>query len=154
MKVYEFDATIIKVENMDAAYIDFPYDVEKEFGARGQVKVKASFDGVEYRGSLAKMGHNCHRLGMTKAIRKEINKGSGDTVHVILVKDDAPRVVRVSEDLRAQLDKNDAAKSNFEKLSYTNQKKITEWIKSAKKEETRERRVRESIVMLTEGKVR
>lgn len=39
MKVYEFDAKIIKQDSIDAAYIEFPYDVEKEFGVKGQVKV-------------------------------------------------------------------------------------------------------------------
>jgi len=45
---------------MDAAYIEFPYDVYKEFGKRGQVEVKASFDGFEYRGSLVRMGMQSH----------------------------------------------------------------------------------------------
>ena len=60
MKVYEFDAEIIKHEGIDGTYVEFPYAVEKEFGTRGQVKVWATFDGYEYRGSLANMGfHRC-----------------------------------------------------------------------------------------------
>ncbi|WP_010233489.1 DUF1905 domain-containing protein [Clostridium arbusti] len=39
MKSYEFDAVIKKHGTIDAAYIEFPYDVEKEFGTKGQVKV-------------------------------------------------------------------------------------------------------------------
>ena len=35
MKIYEFDAVIIKHDSIDAAFIEFPYDVEKEFGVRG-----------------------------------------------------------------------------------------------------------------------
>ncbi len=51
MKRYEFDAVIKKVPNIDGAYVDFPYDVKKEFN-KGRVKVIATFDGIEYLGSL------------------------------------------------------------------------------------------------------
>lgn len=43
-KVYEFDAEIRKVPDMDGAYVEFPYDVRAEFG-KGRVKVHAVFDG-------------------------------------------------------------------------------------------------------------
>ncbi len=46
MQGYEFDAVIWKREGMDAAFIEFPFDVEKEFGAKGQVKVKATHRAV------------------------------------------------------------------------------------------------------------
>ena len=37
------------------AYIIFPYDIRKEFGA-GRVKVQATFDNVPYEGSIVNMG--------------------------------------------------------------------------------------------------
>ena len=46
IKVYEFDALIKKVPDIDGAYVDFPFDVKKEFN-KGRVKVIATFDGVE-----------------------------------------------------------------------------------------------------------
>jgi len=39
-KIYEFDAVILKVPEIDGAYREFPYDVKKEFG-KGRVKVLA-----------------------------------------------------------------------------------------------------------------
>ena len=148
MKTYEFDALILKKDSIDAAYIEFPYDVEKEFNTKGQVKVKVTFDGYKYRGSLAKMGHHCHILGITKAIRKAIGKNPGDKVHVILQKDDEPRVVEIPEDLKEQFDKNKEVKDFFDTLSYTNKKSYVQWITSAKKKETRERRLNETMNML------
>lgn len=53
-KVFEFEATILKAADIDGAYIEFPFDVRKEFG-KGRVKVKATFNGVEYFGSLVRM---------------------------------------------------------------------------------------------------
>ena len=37
---YEFDAVIKKVPDIDGAYVEFPFDVRKEFG-KGRVKVHA-----------------------------------------------------------------------------------------------------------------
>ena len=46
-KTYEFDAIIQKVEGIDGAYIEFPYDVKAEFG-KGRVMVHATFDGYPF----------------------------------------------------------------------------------------------------------
>ena len=32
LPLYEFDAVIQKVPDIDGAYVEFPYDVKKEFG--------------------------------------------------------------------------------------------------------------------------
>lgn len=81
--VYEFDAVIKKVPDIDGAYIEFPYDVRAEFG-RGRVKVHAEFDGEPYDGSLVRMKTPGHIIGLRKDIRAKIGKQPGDTVHVKL----------------------------------------------------------------------
>ncbi len=53
-KIYEFQAIIHKVPDIDGAYVEFPYDVYKEFSKK-RVKVKATFDGTPYLGSLVRM---------------------------------------------------------------------------------------------------
>ena len=86
-KVYEFEAVIEAVPDQDGAFIRFPYDVRREFGA-GRVKVEASFDGVPYTGSIVNMGVKnpdgsiCYILGIRKDIRKKIDKQAGDSVAV------------------------------------------------------------------------
>ena len=82
-KVYEFDTVILKVPDIDGAYIEFPYDVKEEFG-KGRVKVYATFDGEPYVGSLVRMGTPCHIIGIRKDIRAKINKQPGDIVHVTI----------------------------------------------------------------------
>ena len=74
--VYEFDAVIRKVPDIDGAYVEFPYDVRALFG-KGRVQVAAP-----YAGSLVRMGTPGHILGMRKDIRAQIGKQPGDTVHV------------------------------------------------------------------------
>lgn len=137
---------------MDAAYIEFPFDVETEFGTKGQVKIEVTFDGYPYRGSLVKMGHRCHFVGLTKEVRNAIGKKPGDIVHVILKKDEEPRTVAIPQDFQDLLGKNPVAKEFFDSLSYTNRKEYVQWITGAKKDETREKRLRESIQKLADKK--
>lgn len=80
-KVYEFDAVIQKVPDIDGAYVEIPFDVKQEFG-KGRVKVHAEFDGVPYDGSIVRMGTPCHILGLRKDIRAQIGRQPGDMVHV------------------------------------------------------------------------
>lgn len=80
-KTYEFEAELKKVPDIDGAYVEFPYDVREEFG-RGRVKVRATFAGVPYDGSLVRMGTPGHIIGVRKDIRAAVRKQPGDTVHV------------------------------------------------------------------------
>lgn len=82
-KTYEFEAEIIKVPDIDGAYVEIPFDVKAEFG-KGRVPVTATFDGVIYEGSLVKMKTPCHIIGIRKEIRAQINKQPGDFVKVTL----------------------------------------------------------------------
>jgi hypothetical protein len=148
-----FTASIIQVEGMNAAYVEFPFNVEELFGTRGQVKVKALFDGeVPYRGSLANMGRNCHTLGLTQEIRTKLQKTFGDQVEVELVQDREIREVIIPDEVRDLLKENPEEKAWFEKLSYTHRKEYINWIASAKREETRANRLVSFIEKLRQKK--
>ena len=82
-KQMEFDAVIQKVNDIDGAYVEIPFDVKAVFG-KGRVPVHATFDGVPYDGQVVKMGTPCHIIGIRKDIRAQIGKQFGDTVHVTL----------------------------------------------------------------------
>lgn len=153
MDKIKFIAIIEKHPDLDAGYIKFPYDVQEMFGVKGQVKVKALFDGtVEYRGSLAKMGFGCHTLGITKEIRNKIKKSFGDTVNVEIEKDTEERIVAIPQDAALLLDNNSKAKEYYESLSYTDRKEYIVWIESAKKAETRNNRLKLFIEKLNNRK--
>ena len=147
-RVYEFEAPLKKHESQDAAFIEFPYDVEKKFGTRGQIKIRAWFDGVEYRGSLARMGHHGHRVGVTRAIREKIGKQPGDLVQVALQRDDDPSEVDLPAGLKDILSVDPDLAAFFGTLSYTHRKEYARWIAEAKKEETRRRRLNKAVEML------
>lgn len=97
------------------------------------------------------MGHHCHFIGLTQKVRSAIGKNPGDNVHVVIKQDVEPRTVEVPEDFKIFLDENPVVKELFEKLSFTNRKEYVQWIIGAKKQETRERRLRESIDKIAKG---
>ena len=78
---YEFDTIIIQNEDMDAAYVEVPFDIKALFG-KGRLAVHATFDGVPYDWLIVKMGTPCFIIGLRKDIRKQIGKSFGDMVHV------------------------------------------------------------------------
>jgi hypothetical protein len=149
MKKYKFKATIQPGIGGGAAVI-FPYSVEQEFGTRARVPVKSTLDGVPYTGSLIKCGATDHMLGVLRAIREQIGKGPGDTIEVVLWKDEAERTVEVPAEFAKMLKKEELLTS-FEKLSFTHRKEYCRWINEAKREETRQTRMGKSIEMLRKG---
>jgi len=151
-KKQKFKAVLEKPDDgMDTAFISIPFDVEKMYGTKGQVKIKASFDGYPYRGVLANMGTGCHVLLVRKDVREAIGKHVGDQVAVEIMSDTEERVVDVPADLQAALSKSAKAQKFFDALSYTNRKEYAVWISSAKKDETRQKRLQETIDKLLKG---
>jgi uncharacterized protein YdeI (YjbR/CyaY-like superfamily) len=61
------------------------------------------------------------------------------------------RIVDIPQELQTTLEKHPKAKTFFETLSYTNRKEYSVWIRDAKKEETREKRLKETIAKLLKG---
>ena len=87
--LYEYEGVIHEVPDRGGAYVVFPWDIRSEFG-KGRVKVHAEFDGIPYDGSIVNMGvkdadgNVCYIIGLLKAIRKQLKKGDGDRVHVVI----------------------------------------------------------------------
>ncbi len=147
MAKIEFKA-IIEKSDMGGAYVKFPFDVKDVFNKNGRIAVKATFDEVIYRGSLVKMGSDCHILGVLKDIMKQINKRIGDTVLVSVEEDLDERIVEIPVELNTLLENNPIAKEFFNSLSYTNKRLFCININDAKTEETRKKRLEKAISLL------
>jgi hypothetical protein len=137
-------------ENLNAAYIEPPFDIKEVFGSK-RVKVKATFDGIEYRGSIVNMG-GCYMLGLTQEIRNKIGKSFGDEILVTVEKDEEERTVELPEDFQAAMNADEKAVATYNSLSYTAKKEYVTWVTSAKREETRKDRIVKAVALLSEGK--
>ena len=149
MQQYRFTAKI-EAANGGGAYVLFPHDVQKEFGTKGKIPIKATFNGVPYTGTMIRYGHPQHMLPILKAIREQIGKAPGDKIDVVVWKDDSARTLEVPAPFLARL-RRAGLLAPFEKLSYTHRKEYCRWITEAKKEETRARRLDKAIEMLGKG---
>jgi hypothetical protein len=148
-KKHTFKA-IIQNAGGGGAFIEVPFDVEKAFGSK-KPKVRATFEGVPYRGTLVRMGTEYHVLIILKGIREKIGKTFGDKVKITVEPDTEPRVIEVPAGLKRAFKAEKAAKEFFAKLSYTHQREYVMWINEAKKEETRQSRIVKAIEMLKKG---
>lgn len=133
------------------ALVEIPFVVKEVYGTGGQVRVVATFDGHEYRGSIAPMGGGVHILGVRKSIRAAIGKDIGDSVEVSLRRDTAPRVVEIPPELEAAFGAAGDVRATFDALSYTHRREFAEWVTGGKRQETRERRAAKAVDKIRAG---
>ena len=149
-KKYTFTA-VIQNAGGGGAFVEVPFDVEEAFGSK-KPKVKALIEGVEYRGTLVRMGTECHLLLILKSIREQVGKTFGDEIKVTVEADTQERVVAIPAELKRVFKSEKEARVAFDKLSYTHQREYVTWINDAKKDETRQNRIIKTIEMLKKGK--
>lgn len=140
-----FEGRIV-VNDGGGAWVEVPGDVIAALGGGGRIPVRATFDGIDYRGSIASRG-GCMALGILKGIRSELGKGDGDAVTVTVVRDTAERTVDVPEDLATALQEA-GLRESFDKLAYSHRREHVNAINDAKKPETRQRRIDKALEML------
>ncbi len=129
------------------AFVEIPFDVEAAFGSK-KPKIKAMIEGVPYRGTLVRMGTECHLLLILKGIREQIGKTFGDEIKITVEADTEPRVVDLPAELKKAFKIEKEAKAVFNKLAYTHQREYVMLINEAKREETRQTRIIKTIEML------
>ena len=151
MKKLEFTVKLEGEEGSSVTWLNAPFDVEKVFGTRARVPVRGTINGFPFRTSLMPMG-GCHGMAVNKTMRDGAGIGAGDTVSVVIERDEEKRIVYVPPLLKRELAKSKTAQANWEKLSYTNQKEIALSISEAKQEETRLRRLAKAMDILKTGK--
>jgi hypothetical protein len=120
---------------------------------RKRFPVVVTINGHTWRTSVARMGGE-FLIGLSRQIRIDTGVDIGDVVDVSVELDTAPREVEVPPALAEALAGDPVAGAAYENLAYTHRKEFARWIAEAKREETRERRVAQALVMLREGRTR
>ena len=144
-------STVLKgMKGMETAAIEVPFDVKKVFGTKARVPVVVTIDGHRFRSSIMPMG-GCHKMVVNKQMRETIGKRAGDQVDVVMEQDMAKRTITIPPKFKSAL-ANAHLLDIFKGLSFTHQKEFVVWILSAKKEETKERRLAQAIDLIKRGK--
>ena len=142
----KFVATIDEAPR-GGAYVRIPPEVVEDLGGGGRIRVKATFDGIPYRGSIVRMGGD-FVLGLLKDIREGLGKGPGDEIEVTVEPDLEERVVEIPPELEELLDESPEARKAFEAMSYSHRREHAMHVADAKKPETRQRRAEKTIETL------
>ena len=135
---------ILEEASRRGAYVRIPSHVVEALGGGGRIPVRATFGGIEYRGSIVRMRRDSV-LGVLKEIREGLGKAHGDELEVTVVRDEAERVVEVPVELAKLLEANLAFREAFETLSHSHRREYALHVAEAKKPETRERRARKTV---------
>ena len=109
--------------------------------------VAATINGYTWRTTVVRMGGE-FLVGMNKEVRAGARAEAGDTVEVAIELDTAPREVEIPEELASALANAPEAMTAFEALSFTHRKEYARAVEDAKKPETRDRRVAQTIEKL------
>jgi hypothetical protein len=135
-------------------FLPIPFDVEGVFGGKGRVPVSGTANGFAFRNSLMPEGDGTHVMMFSKALQTGANARPGETVEIVMQRDDQERTVTLPPELEAALKKNRQAAAAFAKMAYSHRKEYADWIGSAKQAETRERRAAKAARTLLEGNKR
>jgi hypothetical protein len=148
MKRYRFEAAIQRSTGW-GAFVLFPHDVQAEFHIKGRVPVRARFGGLAYTGSLMPSATGYHRLSVPRKICTQLGKAPGDLIRVELWQDDEPRTVEMPEEF-VRLLRKERMLAKFEGLSVSRRKEYRNWLLTAKREDTRSRRMIKALAYLRE----
>ncbi len=129
--------------------VRLPDNAVDVFGTRARFPVRATFNGVPYRGSTMPTGDGRFCIGITKTILAQAGIHAGDRVDVTIERDDGEREVELPDELAAALHRSAILEARFERLSYTARKEYAAAVAGAKKPETRERRIERIIEELS-----
>jgi hypothetical protein len=145
--------TVLAPRGPAAAVILDDAQVAALAGGRKAFPVRVTVNGHTFPGRLARMGGE-NIIGLSRAVREACGAEIGDEADVVVALDDAPREVEVPDALAAALADDDAARAAYEALAFTHRKEFARWVAEAKRPETRDRRVAETLTMLSEGRTR
>jgi hypothetical protein len=90
-------------------------------------------------------------LGLSNANRKAARVSTGEEVEVQVELDTVARVALEPEEFARALDADPAACAAYDRLAYTHKREHIRAIESAKRADTRERRIQQALEMLRSG---
>ncbi|WP_426514766.1 YdeI/OmpD-associated family protein [Dactylosporangium sp. McL0621] len=114
-------------------------------GARPYVRIKVN--GHSWKSRVAVM-RGRHLVGLSNANRQASGVAIGEEVEVELELDSEPRVVVEPADFAQALDDDPVARAAYDNLAYGHKREHVHAIETAKKPETRRRRIEKALAIL------
>jgi bacteriocin resistance YdeI/OmpD-like protein/uncharacterized protein DUF1905 len=115
--------------------------------------VRVTVNGYTFAGRIGRMGGES-LLGFNRAVREAAGVTAGQVLELDIVLDAAPRALELPPALLAALELDRRAREAFDRLAPSHRKEFARWVGEAKRPETSQRRVAETLRMLHEGRTR
>ncbi|GAB0103618.1 hypothetical protein JMUB6875_25910 [Nocardia sp. JMUB6875] len=127
--------------------LEVPPEVVEALGEGARPPVTITLNGHTWKSRVALM-RGRYLLGLSNANRQAAGVEIGEEVEVDLELDTEPRVVVEPADFAQALDADPAARAAYDRLSHSRKREHVHAIESAKKPETRQRRIEKAIATL------
>jgi len=130
------------------AFVLMPPEVATALGGLKQMRVVGTINGVEYQSSTMPYGGRGLFMGVHKATQAAAGIALGDTLDVVIARDDRPRVLELPQALEVALAAEPALRARFDALAFTRRKELALPIAEAKREGTRASRLEKALSQL------
>ncbi|MEV5974073.1 YdeI/OmpD-associated family protein [Streptomyces sp. NPDC051921] len=127
--------------------LEVPPEVMAALGGGARPPVTITVNGHSWKSRVALL-RGRHLLGLSKANRQAAGVATGDEVEVELELDTEPRVVVEPADFAQALDDDPVARAAYDNLAHSHKREHVRAVESAKKPETRRRRIEKAIATL------
>jgi hypothetical protein len=137
-----------------STFLILPKEASAKLPTRGMTTVEGIINGHPFRATLEPDGQKSHWLKVNKKMRDAAGAEVGDVVPLEIVSVGQEPEPRIPVDLRQALAAAPAARAVWSDLTPTARRDWIHWITSAKRSETRARRIHNACEMLAAGKRR
>ncbi|WP_330300334.1 YdeI/OmpD-associated family protein [Streptomyces sp. NBC_00503] len=127
--------------------LEVPPEVVAALGAGARPPVTITINGHSWKSRIAFL-RGRHLIGLSNANRQAAGITTGDEAEIELDLDTEPRVVIEPPDFAQALDEDPAARAAYDNLAYSHKREHVRAIESAKKPDTRQRRIDKAITTL------
>lgn len=146
--VMVFEATLQREGGL--TFVEIPFQPGEAWGEKPRYAVAGNINGIAVRGALEVAGQGCRlRLGPAWMRDSGLEPGAKVTVSLSL---EGPQEGNLAHDVAQALAGNPTARAFFDGLPTFYRKNFIRWIESAKREETRVKRIAEMVQLLEQGR--
>ncbi|HWN06190.1 MAG TPA: YdeI/OmpD-associated family protein [Steroidobacteraceae bacterium] len=135
-------------------FLTLPKTASAKLPSRGMASVEGTINGQHFRATLKPDGNRSHWLKVSRKLREAAGAEAGDVVTLEMAATEKEPEPRMPSDLRKALAAAPKARAVWKDITPIARRDWIQWIVSAKRPETRARRVDNACSMLAGGKRR
>ncbi|HEY4440377.1 MAG TPA: YdeI/OmpD-associated family protein [Candidatus Elarobacter sp.] len=135
-------------------FLTVPKSASAKLPSRGMTSVEGTINDAPFAATLEPDGQGSHWLKVPRTLREAAGADAGDVVALEIAPARTQPEPKVPPDLRKVLVADPTARASWSELTTIARRDWIQWIVSAKKPETRARRIERTCDMLASGKRR